>query len=65
MSKTTLWGEVEVKKSNMCLVDIMKAKFYVMPEVFKNISLLHKYFVIRSFPLCLSTENRLSWLKLP
>jgi hypothetical protein len=65
MSKNTPWGEVEVKESNKYLVDIMKAKFYVKPAVFKNISLLHKYYVIRRFPLRISATKQLSWLKLP
>ena len=59
MSNNTSWGEVEVKINNMVLVDIIKARSYIMPAVFKNISLLHKYFVIRSFPLSISAANRL------
>jgi len=59
MSKNTPWGEVEFKKSNKCLVHIMKAKFYVMPAIFKKVSLLNKYFVIWNFPQRTSAANRL------
>jgi hypothetical protein len=56
---------MEVKNSDTSLVDIVNCKFYVMPAKFKKISLLHKYFVIRNFPLSISVSNRLSRFKLP